>query len=166
MNFLLRLSIIFSAVLSGLFFACASPPASHEQKTVEQKTVVPAKRVPIDSSGFTIELPATMKITNQKGGDFMVYYFTPIDTSVLKGEAGIYFGPKPDMHPPTTEYSQTEIMAPFLGQTEKWTQYVTQKYTQREVFIPNEDQKIHVWCYADNSEEMESLFKMVQSISR
>ncbi|HET6991992.1 MAG TPA: hypothetical protein VFJ43_11740, partial [Bacteroidia bacterium] len=71
------------------------------------------------------------------------------------------------MHPPTTEYSQTEILAPFLGQTEKWTQYVTTKYTQREVFIENgEGQKIHTWCYADNSAELENLFRMVQSISR
>jgi hypothetical protein len=167
MRFRSASNFVFAFAIVCILNSCSTPPSNSQEKTSIQTPAVSAKRVPIDTSGFSIELPSSMKIGSQQGPDFMVYYFTPIDTSIQKGEAGIYFGPKPDVHPPTTEYSQTEILAPFLGQTEKWTQYVTSKYTQREVFIENgEGQKIHAWCYSDNPAELENLFTMMKSIQR
>lgn len=175
-SFLQKQMKISRIIFANLFFAfscfafsCATPVKNQEEKTPEQKAIpaVESKRVPIDSSGFSIELPSSMKITNQKGGDFMVYYFTPIDTSSSKGEGGIYLGPKPDEHPPTTEYTKTEMLGVFLGQSVQWTVYTTSKYTQREVFVDaGNGQKIHAWCYADNSVELENLFRMMNSIQK
>ncbi|HET6989745.1 MAG TPA: hypothetical protein VFJ43_00400, partial [Bacteroidia bacterium] len=67
MRFHIRIYFIPVFAFTCFSSACSSPPDHSQEKTTEQHSTVPVKRVPIDSSGFTIELPATMKITNQKG---------------------------------------------------------------------------------------------------
>lgn len=135
---------------------------------VDNDTVhVPTQHLQIGTSGLFIDLPITHKLEEQKGTDFLVYYFTPVDTTIYHGEGGIYFGPKPDMHPPHTAYTQKTITGKFLEQTTKWTEYTTNEYMQTETFIDNGDgQKIHVWFYANNPIEMARLLKMVKTIAR
>jgi len=103
---------------------------------------VPTKHLQIGSTGFFIDLPITHKIEEQRGTDFMVYYFSPVDTSIYHGEGGIYFGPKPDKHPPRTDYTQKTVLGNFLGVQTQWTEYTTATYMQTETFIDNgTDQK-------------------------
>jgi hypothetical protein len=130
----------------------------------------PTKHLPIGNTGLFIDLPVTHRIEQQKvhpEDNFSVYYFTPIDTSVYHGEAGMYFGPKPEMRPPNTSYTTKTIAGTFLGVKTNWTEYTTQEYMQTETFIENGgDQKIHIWFYANNPEEMARLLKMVRTITR
>ncbi len=128
---------------------------------------VPTKHLKIGNTGLSIDLPITHKIDEQPGNGFMVYYFTPVDTTVYHGEGGIYLGPKPDEHPPTTNYSKKIIPGTLLGVKTNWIEYTTADYTQTETFIDIGDgQKIHVWYYATNLTEMAKLLKMIRTLSR
>ena len=128
------------------------------------KTVI----TPIGSSGFSVELPVSHHIETHQNKDFtIVYYITPSDTVANPGEAGMYFGQSPNVKPPSAEYTAAEIDTVFLGKKQKWIEYKTALYTQRETFIDeNNGQYIHFWCYSNQPEELDRLFKMMLSIAR
>ena len=138
-----------------------APSASHPSANVT------TSRTAIGNSGYFIDLPSTHKIDSQPGIDFKVYYFTPFDTTLNRGEAGIYFGTHPDEAPPSREYTKKEFSQVWLGQTVKWNEYTTNAYTQRETFVNMADSSmIHCWCYSDNNSDLEKLFLMVNTISK
>ena len=177
---------LFSSIITFSLFSCSEPAKNNSVDSVplpapeKIDTVLDFGPIPFDTvktthlqignSGLFIDLPVTHKIEEQPGelgGDFEVYYFTPIDTSIYHGEGGIYFGPKPDEHPPTTDYTKHLVSGNFLGVKTNWVEYKTAAYMQTETFIENAPgQKIHVWFYANNTEEMAKLLKMIKSIKR
>jgi hypothetical protein len=125
-------------------------------------------RTTIGSSGFTINLPSSHQIETHQGAGFtMVYYITPFDTLLHPGEAGMYFGPTPDVKPPSIDYQQEVLDTVFLGKPQKWVEYTTAKYVQRETFIDEGNgQYIHVWCYSNDAKELDRLFRMMLSMQR
>ncbi len=122
-------------------------------------------RVAIGTSGHSIELITGFMIEKQESASFEVYYFKPTDTTKTETEAGIYFGPRPDTSAPSTEYTKKIIPGTFMGNSVNWTEYVTSKYTQREVFVDaTPDKKIHCWCYSNDPAVLEKLWEMVKTI--
>jgi hypothetical protein len=158
------------AILISLW-ACNSATPTQTSQTKEKtesstlRTVEYAGKDTAFHANYTIKLPLGYKIDPQPGADNNVYYFTPIDTTVKRGEAGIYFGARPDDSSPSTEYSKSETQGVFLGQSVTWIEYTTNTYTQRETFLETgPDQKIHCWCYADNPQDLDLLFAMIKTI--
>lgn len=169
--------LIAAALLISFLAACGEPgevkntdPASttnHQPATVNRPNVT-ITHTTIGSSGYSIDLPSSHKIETHQNTDFsMVYYFTPSDTLLNPGEAGMYFGPTPDVKPPAIDYTQTVLDTVFLGKKQKWVEYTTEKYVQRETFIDQgNDQYIHAWCYSNNAEELDRLFRMMLTIRK
>lgn len=164
-------SLIPSLALVVSLISCGnnqSAPTNYTQEKTESNTTKAVDYIGKDTvfhASYTIKLPEGYKIDPQPGADNNVYYFTPIDTTVKRGEAGIYFGARPDDSAPSTEYSKSETQGVFLGQTVTWIEYTTDAYTQRETFLETgPDQKIHCWCYSDNSQDLELLFAMIKTI--
>jgi hypothetical protein len=167
---MVRFSIV-SVVAALSLWSCGNnpiTPASNAQEKTASNTSNPFEYSGKDTvfhANYTIKLPEGYKIDPQPGADNSVYYFTPIDTAVKRGEAGIYFGARPDDSAPSTEYSKSESPGVFLGQSVTWIEYTTDAYTQRETFLEaGPEQKIHCWCYADNPKDLELLFAMIKTI--
>lgn len=169
-------AILAAFVLSFTVISCEEnkqPPSENQQSKINNQqsppdVVIPTTHTAIGSSGYSLEMMNTLHIeTQQNQGFSVVYYFTPFDTTVTRGEAGVYFGPHPDINPPKIEYTERVIDTTFLGKKQKWVEYTTAKYTQRETFIDiGNDQFIHCWCYSDNLRELDRLFKMVLTIRK
>lgn len=171
-------SFAFSILVFLFLFSCNAPQTetkndsvpANNSNTTNHNSVPPVKTVktPIGSSGFSVELPASHKIeTQQNAGFTIVYFITPTDTVAHPGEAGMYFGPTPDVKPPKAEYTIQEIDTVFLGKKQKWIEYTTALYVQRETFIDeNNGQYIHFWCYSNSKDELDNLFRMMLSITR
>jgi hypothetical protein len=165
-------------VLFLFLVSCGDPAGSTVSDTASHETGTnPAKRKPqnvsitrtqVGSSGFFIDLPSSHRIeTHQNAGFTVVYYITPFDTAINSGEAGMYFGPNPDVKPPSIDYTENMIDTVFLGKRQKWVEYVTAKYTQRETFIDQgNDQYIHCWCYSNDIDELNRLFMMMLSLQQ
>lgn len=158
------------AILIALW-ACNSATPTQTSQTKEKtesstvRTVEYAGKDTAFHANYTIKLPVGYKIDPQPGADNNVYYFTPIDTTVKRGEAGIYFGARPDDSAPSTGYTKNEMPGIFLGQSVTWVEYTTDAYTQRETFLQTgPEMRIHCWCYSDNPKDLEMLFEMVKSI--
>lgn len=163
--------VLTSIIFLISFYACNTAPSSHTSQTkekTESNTTQPVEYAGKDTvfhSNYTIKLPEGYKIDPQPGADNSVYYFTPKDTTVKRGEAGIYFGARPDDSAPSTEYTKNEMPGIFLGQAVTWVEYTTDAYTQRETFLQTgTEMRIHCWCYSDNPKDLEMLFEMVKSI--
>lgn len=177
-NFLLRFKIpgatLAISIFTCILFSCNAPqnenPETVQQhtSTAQSTTKIPTVKTAIGSSGFSVELPVTHHIeTQQNEGFTIVYYITPSDTVAHPGEAGMYFGPTPNVKPPSADYTLQEIDTVFLGKKQKWIEYTTALYTQRETFIDeNNGQYIHFWCYSNSPAELDNLFRMMLSISR
>lgn len=154
-----------------LLCACGSTPIAPTSYTKEKtesnstKTIEYSGKDTVFYADYTIKLPDGYKVDPQPGADNNVYYFTPIDTTVKLGEAGIYFGTRPDDSAPSTGYTKNEMPGIFLGQSVTWVEYTTDAYTQRETFLQTgPEMRIHCWCYSDNPKDLEMLFEMVKSI--
>lgn len=142
---------------------CGEPPVANDNSQDQPTTV--GTKVPIGTTGHTIQLIEGYKIENQVGGSFDVYYFKPIDTAMGESEAGIYFGPRPDTAAPSIEYTKKLFLGTFMGNTVHWTEYSTVKYTQREVFVDlGPESKIHCWCYSHDPSVLEKLHEMIKTI--
>lgn len=158
------------------FFSSCGEPGSAKQDTANGQSIVPQQkketvsisRSSIGTSGYSIGLPSTHHIQTQQNRNFeMVYYVTPLDTNLHPGEAGMYFGKSPDVQPPSSEYTIREFDTLFLGEKRKWVEYKTEKYIQRETFMPvGDDQYAHFWCYSNDPAELERLFGMMLTLSR
>ena len=156
------LVLVVSAV--GLI-SCTETPKSEENKDqVEVKNTI-GPRVDIGESGHTIQLLPGYIIEKQNSETFEVYYFKPADSTLSENEAGIYFGPRPDTSAPSIEYTKKVFPGTFMGNTVTWTEYTTEKYTQREVFIDQgPEQKIHCWCYSHDPLLLNKLWEMVKTV--
>jgi predicted small lipoprotein YifL len=164
-------SILASLVLAFSIAACGNKPIAPTSSTQEKtesnttKSVEYSGKDTVFHANYTIKLPEGYKIDPQPGADNNVYYFTPIDTTIKRGEAGIYFGARPDDSAPSTEFTKNEMPGIFLGQSVTWVEYTTDAYTQRETFLQTgPEMRIHCWCYSDNPKDLEMLFEMVKSI--
>jgi hypothetical protein len=159
--------------IAGLLFSCGGEEKKPAANVAANAASVnhTAGRVPVGSSGLSVNLPPTHRIQEQQGTDFLVYYFAPVDSISNQGEGGIYLGLNPDVSPPSIEYTVRQFNDSLFGKDSlngkavTWTEYTTAKYTQRETFIDDgTTRKIHVWCYANNQPELEQLFHLVKSI--
>lgn len=148
-----------------LFPACGSENNPTVQDSTQGATPLTSTPTKIGSTGLTINLVQGYAIDSQIDSGFKVYYFKPTAIDAKEDEAGIYFGPRPDTSAPRTEYSKKTFQGEFMGNITTWTEYTTEKYTQREVFIDRgPDDKIHCWCYSHDPASLEKLFNMIRSI--
>ncbi|GAB4134729.1 MAG: hypothetical protein Fur0041_08280 [Bacteroidia bacterium] len=163
-------ALIALATGALLAFSCGNQETDKSGTTPIQSgnaAVAPKQRIPIDTSGYSIELEDGLLINDESQPGFNVYYFTPQDTTKIKGEAGIYFGPNPDMSAPSKEHTKRTFIDMFMDKPAEWTEYSTSTYTQRETFLQEDNgNKIHCWCYSNNSQTLEMLFKMIKTIRR
>lgn len=137
---------------------------SEEDKTKNDTTAV---QPPVDDPlPFIIDLLPGYKVNKQQGADFMVYYFQAEDTSMSEHEGGIYFGSAPDTSAPRAqEYTRREFRDLFMTDTANWREYTTATYVQREVYLElGPQEKIHAWCYSNDSLKLEQLYGMIKSI--
>jgi hypothetical protein len=164
-----------ASLLASIALLTLSCQSKQPQNAVETSSPKPATANRIEYIGkdttfyesYVIKLPEGYKIDPQPGADNKVFYFTPIDTTVKRGEAGIYFGARPDDSSPSTGFSKKEFPGIFLGQSVTWIEYTTDSYTQRETFIEiGPEKKIHCWCYSNNTADLEVLFEMIKTIRR
>jgi hypothetical protein len=138
-------------------------PADSKEDVKMNKSV--GARVPFGESGHTIQLLPDYTIEKQSSETFEVYYFKPADSTLSENEAGIYFGPRPDTSAPSVDYTKKQFPGTFMGNTVTWTEYTTDKYTQREVFIDQgPEQKIHCWCYSHDPIMLNKLWEMVKTV--
>jgi hypothetical protein len=121
----------------------------------------------IGSTGFTIDLPATYKLAEQSDSNYVVYFITPLDTSISKGGGGIYFGPAPDEHGPPNIVSKKESAGTTFGKKSKTIEYITPTYTWIETVIDEtEGKKIQTWYFAYTPEELADLARVMKTIAR
>ncbi|HEU4717594.1 MAG TPA: hypothetical protein VFU15_07165 [Bacteroidia bacterium] len=158
--------------ISFFIFSCETPTHkidlgdNAKEHAQTKNSSVTVSRTPIGNTGYSIELPSSHMIQAQPGADFQLFYFTPHDTVLHRGEAGMYIGAHPDVNPPKGDVSSKEMTGILLGKQVTWIEYEMEEYTQRETFVDmGNDQYIHVWCYANNLPELENLFKMVNTIT-
>ena len=96
---------------------------------------------------------------------FGTYYFKPTVPNENESEAGFYLGPNPDTSSPIQEHTKRTYTDWFLGDTATWTEYVTAKFTQREVFLEKSpEQKMHVFFYTRNPDDLRKLEEMIKTI--
>lgn len=158
----LRFVMFIMAVFS--WGSCGHETADNTNHDFETQTtkVTPTR---IGGTGLTIDLIEGYAIDSQIDSAFKVYYFKPVSPTANEDEAGIYFGSHPDTSAPSVDYNKRIFDGEFMGNTVKWTEYTTAKYTQREVFIdrgPND--KIHSWCYSHDPATLDKLFWMIKTI--
>lgn len=155
-------SYILPLLLIVFTTGCGSEPVSEDPTRVP-----PTKSVttPIGNTGLTIDLIEGYAIDSQIDSAFRVYYFKPTSPDAGEDEAGIYFGANPDTSAPSIDYSKRIYAGEFMGNAVQWTEYITEKYTQREVFVDRGlNDKIHCWCYSDDPAVLERLYGMVRTI--
>jgi hypothetical protein len=159
-----RFSVLSSALLLIMCMTITVSCGTEEDKTKKDTTVAlpPAD----DSLPFIINLLPGYKVEKQQGADFIVYYFQAEDTSMSEHEGGIYFGAAPDTSAPRIqEYTRREFRDLFMGDTANWREYTTATYMQREVYLDlGPQEKIHSWCYSNDSLKLEQLYDMIKSI--
>lgn len=152
---------LFTVFAFSFLISCGEDSNEHAADTVP----VAANPVTQDPP-FTIDLLPGYKIAKQTGPDFVVYYFQATDTSQSDNEGGIYFGSHPDTASPRTQaFTKREFRDVFMGDTADWREFTTATYVQREVYVetgPNE--KVHSWCYSNDSLMLEKLYAMIKSI--
>ncbi len=167
MNSFIRLISFFC--FPSFFLACSSPTKNQNVQSTQQSpnSSISIKRIPIGSTGLTIELPDNYVTLEKKDTNIIVNYIMPNDTATNHG-GGIYIGTKPpDEHAPKSAFTKSESMGVLLGQSVKWVEYKTATYIWKETVVENGDgRKIQVWCYAENSADFEKLFKTINSISK
>lgn len=146
--------------LSYVLTACGN---EEDKRNVDTTAALPASD---DSLPFIIELLPGYKVEKQQGADFIVYYFMAEDTSQSDNEGGIYFGSAPDTSAPRAqEYIRREFRDLFMGDSANWREYTTATYVQREVYLDlGPQEKIHAWCYSNDSAKLEKLYRMIKSI--
>jgi hypothetical protein len=167
-SFRLNFSVVRSVVpllpllLLVLNAGCGSESVPDNSPTGPQMKSV---TTPIGNTGLTIDLIEGYAIDSQIDSAFRVYYFKPVSPDAGEDEAGIYFGANPDTSAPSIEYSKRVYEGEFMGNAVKWTEYTTEKYTQREVFVDRGvNDKVHCWCYSNNAAVLEKLYGMVRTI--
>lgn len=146
-----------------LFASCDQP--GNTDNVVQHSESVKATPSAIGGTGLTIDLIEGYAIDSQIDSLFKVYYFKPIDPTEGENEAGIYIGLHPDTSAPGISYEKKTIDGTFMGNSVKWTEFTTAKYTQREVFIDRgPEEKIHSWCYSYDPAVLEKLYSMIRTI--
>ena len=147
------------AFLIALVTACGDDVVHN---TADPHCYVP-ERISIGNTGYSIVLPEGYYM--ERDTNFGTYYFKPVTPNENESEAGLYIGSNPDTSAPLQEYTRTTYKDVFLGDTATWTQYVTAKFTQREVFLEKSpEHKIHVFLYTRNPDDLEKLEEMIRSI--
>lgn len=162
-------SLILAFISSALLFSCGEETKVNSNSSASTYVPTFGKGIKTDigTTGFTIDLPATHTMQEQKGPDFTVYYIGSVDTTINKGEAGIYFGPAPDEHGPESVVSKEESVGMHLGKNSKTVKYFTPKYTWIETVIDEGDgKKIQTWYYAYSETDLSNLGKMMETLAR
>lgn len=158
-KFLVRM--FTSCVMALSFVSCGDESNANTQDST-------AGEIPVaqDKPPFDIQLLPGYKIEKQQGSDFVVYYFQAEDTSQSDNEGGIYFGGAPDTSSPRAQaFTKREFRDVFMGDTANWREFTTATYVQREVYLElSPIEKIHAWCYANDSLKLEQLYTMIKSI--
>lgn len=133
--------------------------------TVQQSMKFTGLPTPISNTGLTIDLIEGYAIDSQIDSNFKVYYFKPESPNAAEDEAGIYIGLHPDTSSPSIGYDKKIFDGVFMSNSVKWTEFTTEKYTQREVFVDRgPEEKIHSWCYSHDPATLEKLFSMIKTI--
>jgi hypothetical protein len=166
-----RSAILLSGVLfSFLLFSCGEETKNENVSSTtgnSAKTFPKGVKTGIGATGFTIDLPATHKMEEHKGPDFVVYYINSIDTTYNKGSAGIYFGSAPDGHGPPNIVSKEESDGMLFGKPSKNVKYITPTYTWFESVVDEGERlKIQTWYFAYNEAELNELRQMMNTITR
>lgn len=159
-------SRLFSSVLFYAVVAISTVSCGEDSNVGSQDSTPVVNPVTQDKPPFEIQLLPGYKIEKQQGSDFVVYYFQAEDTSQSDNEGGIYFGNAPDTSSPRAQaYTKREFRDAFMGDTANWREFTTATYVQREVYLDlGPQEKIHSWCYSNDSLKLEQLYTMIKSI--
>lgn len=163
------MKVISIFLCSLIFFSFSESPNnmsanSNNKNNQSEETVTETF---LGKTGFSIYLPSSYKSEVHKGPDFLVYYITPIDTTLHKGGAGIYFGSNPDSHGPESAVSKNVVADSALNKNATVTTYVTPTYTWIETLVNESDSsKIQFWYFANDPRELGFLGNVMKTLDR
>lgn len=147
-------------------------PGSHivhaETKLIRQK---------LTDTNFYISIPPDFNVSRVEGADFVVYYFTPEDTTHIDTFSfGLYIGNFPSGFKQPDEYCNKEILeGNLLTKVCKWDIYscnddyfieTVVENTDKELLILRSDEKIRAFGSSSKREDLDFIMKIFSTLNK
>lgn len=144
----------------------------------EQNNSNPTSKLPLTEqlmgeSGYSISIPTDYSIKTTDGPDFIVYYFTPSD-STINGEfsGGIYLGNFPTPFEAANDSCKTEILkGEILDSLQEWTVYNCQGDYSIQTIVENKknedwNQNIHAFGSTKNKAGLQTILAIYSTLRK
>lgn len=156
------LIFMFLVCMAPLLFGCGYIKIKNVLDGEKDSTFIHTlKETRINNGNYFISLPPDYSIKTTEGPDFMVYYFSPSDTSVKANyTGGMYFGGYPSRFGDDNDSCSKEtVKNKILSKDVDWDVYTCNDtiFFIETIIEENEYEKIHAFGHA---RQKKSLFKL------
>lgn len=127
---------------------------------------------PLGESGYTLHVPTTYLVRENKGPDFSVYYFYPADTAAKASfSGGFYFGNHPSIFDKAGDSCTVEqVNSKILGEGAEWVVYKCGSNYSVQTIVESKggeawNQVIHAFGNAETKDDMQKLLHIFGTLN-
>jgi hypothetical protein len=171
----MKVILKYAFCLSSITFiqtSCNNRSTKYTSNSEKIRKIVLTEK-PIGESGYVISIPADYSITTSDGTDFLVYYFSPNDTTAKdKLSGGLYFGNFPSQFEADDESCKTETLkGKILDNNQNWTVHNCKEVFSIQTIAVNEqggewNQRVHAFGQAKSKDELQTILDIFSTLKK
>jgi hypothetical protein len=151
---------ILALVMTGSLIACNSSDKK------DNKYIGSLKETPIGNSGLKISIPANYTVRTKGGPDFIVYYFTPTDSTIVAPySAGMYIGDFPTEFTATSDSCKTDSVKGQLFGTERiYKRFYCDSTYLVQIIADHNKSKLHVFGKSRSEDGIRKVLEIFSTV--
>ncbi len=155
-----------------LFFSSCNM-SNHNDNLVSSSFIDSLREEHVEETSYYISIPTGYSIKENRGPDFIVFYFVPIDTTVkIDFSGGFYFGNFPNkFQPPNDSCKIDMIKGEILDKGADWTVFECNKSYSIQTIVNNKysegwNNQIHAFGHGTSKSELYKILQMFATLKK